>query len=190
MSVRRLSPRILLVLVALGGFAGGVLVSGRLADSPSTNVAAPAPGASDDPTVDTDLAPPFRFRDQDGRERSLADWAGRPVLVNFWATWCPPCLTEIPLLVRTQAHEGENGLQVVGIALDEAEPVARFWAEHGVNYPTASGAEVVLDLLRRFGGTQGALPFTALVGADGRIVTRHTGILDESSLAALLAHVR
>lgn len=113
------------------------------------------------------------------------------MVVNFWATWCPPCLQEVPVFVSLQSRYGARGVQFVGLALDDFEAVRDYARLVALNYPTASGDVPVLDLMRRFGNTSQVLPFTALVSTSGEVVDRYTGPLTrealEKRLVALLA---
>lgn len=143
------------------------------------------------PATAPDRAPPFELPDLQGQPRSSTQWAGRVRIINFWATWCVPCRREIPLLVSLQERYGEQGLQIIGIAIDSAQASAAFAEEFGINYPILIGAGQGAGLARAFGNRSGGIPYTALVDADGRIRYTHTGELRaediEPGLRALLA---
>ena len=127
------------------------------------------------------MAPDFTRTDISGRAVHLRGYRGRLVLLNFWATWCEPCLAEIPEFIAWQGKYGASGLQVIGISLDEeAEPVKRAYAKYGLNYPVVIGDA---PLAERFGGVLG-LPLTLLIGPDGRIVGRYPGGRDLKPLQA------
>ena len=100
---------------------------------------------------------------------ALSDWRGKVLVVNFWATWCPPCLKEIPAFIELQRRLGADGLQFVGIALDGREEVAAFVRDHAVNYPVMAGEEDVARYMQRLGNNLGALPFTVVFDADGKL---------------------
>ena len=119
-------------------------------------------------------APSFSARTIDGREISLASLRGKVTIVNFWATWCPPCRAEIPDLIALQAKYGDR-LQVIGISQDEAgvEVVKRFVAEHAMNYPIVMASP---ELDKLFPGVA-ALPTSFVIDRDGRIVQKHVGML-------------
>jgi thiol-disulfide isomerase/thioredoxin len=111
----------------------------------------------------------FALRDLAGKTHSLADWRGKVVLLNFWATWCPPCRREIPLFIELQERYGKQGLQIIGIAVDNPEAVARYWQEMHINYPLLLADETTYELMAAYGNRQGGLPYSVLITADGRI---------------------
>ncbi|GAP35269.1 TlpA disulfide reductase family protein [Piscinibacter sakaiensis] len=124
-----------------------------------------------------------RFEQPDGGTLRLADQRGRPLLVNFWATWCPPCVKEMPLLAQFQRERQAAGWQVVGIAIDKAEPVRRFLQQRPVGFPVGLAGWDTIELSRRLGNAGGQLPFTVVLRADGRLHDRHLGAVDEARLA-------
>jgi len=107
--------------------------------------------------------------------------------VNFWATWCPPCVKELPAFVRLQRKYGPQGLQFVGIALDGREEVANFVAEHGIDFPVLVGEEDVARYMQRLGNTIGALPYTVVVAPDGTIHHTQQGEWPEADAARVIA---
>jgi thiol-disulfide isomerase/thioredoxin len=119
-------------------------------------------------------APAFSVRDLDGREHSSASWRGKVVILNFWATWCPPCRAEIPDLVALQ-DKYRDRLLVIGISEDEAPPevVKQFAARHNVNYPIVM---MTPQLEKMFPGVS-ALPTSFILDRDSRIVQKHVGML-------------
>jgi len=119
-------------------------------------------------------APNFTLQTLDGKDLSLSDLRGKAVVVNFWATWCGPCKIETPWLVELQQQYGSQGLQVVGVAMDDSgkDEIAKFANEMGVNYPVLLGKEAVGDA---YGGVP-ALPESFFVGRDGKIVDRIIGL--------------
>jgi thiol-disulfide isomerase/thioredoxin len=127
------------------------------------------------------------FPDLDGRPRALSEWRGKLVLLNFWATWCTPCLKEIPLLVETQREHGPRGLQIVGIAMDEVEPVKAFAQRLQMNYPILVGQYEVAVAMDELGDPLGAFPFSVLIAPDGRILDRRSGDLSREEIAEWLA---
>ena len=123
--------------------------------------------------------------DVSGDQRDLSEWTGRPLMVNFWATWCPPCLEEIPLLAAAQDTYGDQGLQIIGIALDDGDEVRRFGDEVGINYPSLLAPDSGLELMERF-GNRGSLPFSVLVDRYGRVQTTKLGAYTETELEGAL----
>lgn len=120
----------------------------------------------------------------DGAPLHLQDFRGQPLLLNFWATWCPPCLREMPALDRVAAEQAARGWRVLGLAVDNAEPVRQFLARQPVRYAVALVGSEGVALSRELGNTQGGLPFTVLFGADGRILQRKLGETDHAELSS------
>jgi thiol-disulfide isomerase/thioredoxin len=117
----------------------------------------------------------WSFVDVEGKAQALSQWPGRIVVLNFWATWCPPCLKEIPAFIDLQQRLGPRGVQFVGIALDQVEAVKPFLATHGLNYPVMLGDQDVARLMTTLGNEIGALPYSVVVGRDGKVLTSHQG---------------
>jgi len=128
-----------------------------------------------------------RFPDLDGAPQALEQWRGKVVVVNFWATWCAPCREEIPMLVKLQDKYRDRGLQLVGIAIDQADKVRPYAAEMGMNFPILLGSADGIELTRELGNKAGVLPFTVVLGRDGRIAAREVGALKEPRIEPLLS---
>ena len=144
---------------------------------------APLPAAT---LVVGDPRPELSLPDVDGKRRSIAEWDGKLLFVNFWATWCPPCLEEIPMFVRIHERYRARGVEFLGIALDSAENVRAFMLSHGVSYQSLHGEQDAIDAARAFGNAYGSLPYTAVIGRDGRIVHLQVGVLQESDVQQLI----
>ncbi len=130
-----------------------------------------------------DVAPDFTRADLAGVQVRLADYRGKLVILNFWATWCAPCLEEMPLLSRWQRDYGAQGLQIVGVSMDDdVTPVEQFLTQRPVRYPIVMGDA---KLGERFGGVLG-LPLSFLIDAQGRIVARYQGRSDLAKMEARL----
>lgn len=113
--------------------------------------------------------------DIEGNIQSFSQWRGNVLLVNFWATWCAPCREEIPEFIETQGKYREQGLVLVGIAIDQKERVEMFNKEFGINYPIVVGDMDAFSLAEAMGNPQGALPYTVMINRDGEIVESHLG---------------
>lgn len=132
-----------------------------------------APTAAPEDAELPDSLPEFALPDLEGTERPLSSYADRPMIVNFWATWCAPCRREIPRLMDYQsAHEN---VRVLGIAVDYREPVLEYAAEMQFNYPVLVGQSEAMNAASDFGVDVLALPFTVFTSADGAVIGVHTG---------------
>ncbi|WP_120971488.1 TlpA disulfide reductase family protein [Comamonas sp. lk] len=123
------------------------------------------------------------FETADGKPFAMADWQGKSVLLNFWATWCPPCVKEMPMLSAFAAQQARHGIQVIGLAVDKNEAVLRFLQRQPVQYPVAMAMQGGLGLTRTLGNLQGGLPFTVLFDAKGQVRQRKIGELSGEDLA-------
>ncbi len=124
----------------------------------------------------------LRFPRPEGGELALADFRGRPLLLNFWATWCPPCVRELPMLDRFHRAQPADGWQVIGIAVDGPTPVREFLRRTPLAFPIGLAGLDGTSLSRALGNVQGALPFSVVLGRDGRLKERQLGELDEARL--------
>jgi peroxiredoxin len=124
------------------------------------------------------VAPNFALKDADGRTVQLADYRGKVVLLNFWATWCGPCKIEIPWFTDFERRHKDRGFAVVGISMDEDgwEAVKPFISEYGINYRILMGNGRTAEL---YGGVE-ALPTTFLIDREGRIAAIHEGLVSKS----------
>jgi peroxiredoxin len=125
-------------------------------------------------------APDFSLASLDGKTLTLSDFRGKAVLLNFWATWCEPCKIEMPWFVELQRQYGPQGLQVLGVAMDDTDPkdIADFAKKMGVNYPIVVGKEAVGD---QYGGIP-YLPSTFYIARDGKVVDRVYGLVSRSEI--------
>ena len=117
-----------------------------------------------------------------GARLNLDAFAGRKLLLNFWATWCPPCVHELPLLNRFQREHEQQGWQVVGLAVDDATAVVAFMRKTPLSFPVGMVKADGLALSRSLGNEQGALPFTVVLDRQGRVTQRKIGQLSSSDL--------
>jgi thiol-disulfide isomerase/thioredoxin len=125
------------------------------------------------------------FKDVDGKPQPLAQWYGKPLVVNYWATWCGPCREEMPDFEAASKALGDQA-HIVGIAIDNAPAVKKFIAELGVDYPIVVGEEDAMNLMRAEGNSIGALPYTVVYDRHGKKVAAHAGRLRREQLDAFL----
>ena len=130
--------------------------------------------------------PEFTLPDLDGQVRSITEWDGKVVALNFWATWCPPCLKEVPEFVMLQARYQAQGLQFIGIALQKPEEVREFVAENKVNYPILAGEMEVIKLAEAYGNIIGALPYTVIIDRNGQVAHVKPGILPTEEAESII----
>jgi thiol-disulfide isomerase/thioredoxin len=161
----------IVVVLAIAGALGGLWTSHYWRNS------APAALAP---------APDITLAGLDGKPQTLAQYRGKLLLVNFWATWCAPCLKEMPLLVNAQKQYGAQGLQIIGPALDEAKDVKALAAKLGVNYPVMADFASAEAAMSALGNQQGALPFSVFIDAQGIVIKTVLGGLHEDDLDALI----
>ncbi len=125
----------------------------------------------------------------DGMEHRLEDWKGKPVLVNFWATWCDPCRREIPLLSSLRHEHAADSLEIVGIAIDYAAAVRKYATEHGIDYPVLIGDKGGLAAVSAF-GMDTVLPFSVFADRKGRVVALKIGELHRDEAELILGRLR
>ena len=127
------------------------------------------------------------MKDSAGQQRKMSEWQGKVLLLNFWATWCPPCVSEMPELVALQNEWAGKNLQVVGIGIDSPSNIREFAAKHQITYPLLLGGLEGTELSRQFGNQSGGLPFTLLIAPDGSVRQAYMGRLDMEKVRADLA---
>lgn len=126
------------------------------------------------------------FDGLDGKPVVLADYQGKPLVLNFWATWCAPCRKEIPDLIAVHKQFAGRGVALVGIAVEEADKLADFVKEQGIDYPIAVGRDKGIWLLQTLGNKAAVLPYTVVIDRDGKIIFTKRGVVSRERLAALL----
>jgi thiol-disulfide isomerase/thioredoxin len=127
------------------------------------------------------------MNDLAGKSQALSQWKGKPLLVNFWAPWCAPCVQEMPELSKMAAKDGGKRFNVIGIGIDSPSNLAEFARKTTVSYPLYVGGMSGTDLSRELGNAHGGLPFTVLIGPDGQVRKTYLGRLKFDQLQADLA---
>lgn len=142
---------------------------------------APQPAAADTTTLFAST-----FDDADGRRQPVAQWKGRPLVVNFWATWCPPCVEEMPDLQRVRDEYRARGVEIIGVGIDNAAKIREFRDRLGITLPLLVAGVGGTELGRELGNQAGVLPYTVLVARDGKVVQRKIGQVKPAELRAWL----
>jgi thiol-disulfide isomerase/thioredoxin len=194
-------PAVLGAIIVAAGLAGAVayVMLGREAQAPEPGVASAEAPAGTSPTAAgteapgnrlVERLPAFQLADREGQMRSLADWPGKSLIVNFWATWCAPCRREIPLLQQIAKDHRDEGFEVIGIAVDFRDKVLAYADEMKIEYPLLIGEQEALDAAAAFGIESIGFPFTVFTDAQGRIVAAHMGELHAPEAEVILRSVK
>jgi thiol-disulfide isomerase/thioredoxin len=138
------------------------------------------------PPADLNALRNARLSDLDGKQRRIDEWRGRILVCNFWATWCPPCLEEIPAFMRVRQATVARGVEFVGIAIDQADKVSQFAKKLGISYPVLLADAGGIALIRQLGNSSGGLPFTLILDRQGNIAARKLGAATQQEIEALL----
>lgn len=118
----------------------------------------------------------------DAKQLVMQDFKGKPLLINFWATWCPPCVSEMPLLERMYSENAAKNIQILGIAADKEEAVKRFVVQKQIHFPIAIAGGEAINLSKSLGNPLGSLPFSVFVHSDGTVQRVKIGELHEDDI--------
>ncbi len=131
---------------------------------------------------DNRLRPAFTLPDLEGHDHDISEWDGKVLLVNFWATWCPPCRHEIPDFIEVRSKYADRGFEIVGVAIDDADSVRDYVDVLEIDYPILWGGANASAIARQYGNRSNALPYSALIDRQGRIRFSGAGRLPRDSL--------
>ncbi|MBI3526303.1 MAG: TlpA family protein disulfide reductase [Betaproteobacteria bacterium] len=167
---------LLIAAIALLAAGTGFIAANFQHQPPSTVTAPQVPAVAAQQLLALTLPDPAKVN------QGLRQWRGKLLVVNFWATWCPPCREEMPGFSRLHAKYAAKNVQFVGIAIDNADKVQEFSLQTPVSYPLLVGGPALMPLMAELGDAAGGLPFTVIIGRDGTLRQTHLGIWKESSL--------
>jgi thiol-disulfide isomerase/thioredoxin len=173
-----MKPHIVVMVLSFGAAGAYIAYRALQTDGANETESGPAAAATDDSRL-VDSLPDFVLDDLAGNPTPIQSLTGKPLLVNFWATWCAPCLREIPMLKAYQ--EANPDIRVVGIAIDRVDPVVAFAEEMQFNYPVLVGPEA-MNAAGAFGVDFVAMPFSVFAAAGGSVLAVHTGELHTEHL--------
>jgi thiol-disulfide isomerase/thioredoxin len=128
----------------------------------------------------------FTLPDVSGQPHDVAEWQDKLRVVNFWGTWCPPCLQELPLLVELQRQYQAQDVQFIGVAIDDAAAVSAFVQKTPVNYPLLIAGDAGMALSQQWGNSSSAVPFTVVLSPSGEVLLQHVGELSREDLLAVI----
>jgi len=177
---------IIIILIAAAAATGGYFLQQNV-QTPSADQAVKTHLAKSSPvSVVGQLRPDFSLPDLEDKQHSISEWDGKVRLVNFWATWCPPCLREMPAFIEVQEQLGDKEFVIIGIAIDYKDTVQDFVDSMGVNYPILYGEMSALELTTLYGNRLGVLPFSVFIGKDNKIISVHNGEITAETIKNLL----
>lgn len=175
---------LLFVAVAILGLAAGFMAQRWIGNStPAVN--------NTDVKIKKDVSTPefrpeFSLKDLDDKSRNVKEWDGKVLMINFWATWCPPCRKEIPAFIELQEAYKDKGLAIIGVSIDSKDNVIDFVDPMGVNYPVLIADQNGISLAKAYGNRYGVLPYTVFVDRSGKIVQTHTNELTFQEAEAII----
>lgn len=137
----------------------------------------------------TQIRPEFAMADINGQIRNIKEWDGKIILLNFWATWCPPCLHEIPGFIELQEQYGSQGFQIIGVAVDNEDAVREFVNEMNINYPVMASEIEAIKLSNLYGNSMNGLPFSVIINREGEISSKITGVLSKIRAEEILKNL-
>ena len=173
------------LLFASLALLAGVVASYYLSTGTDKQVGFPVPSPVPSPTTSITLEQ-IELPDLSGNSQSFTQWQGKLLLVNFWASWCPPCLDEIPIFLSLREKHLDDGFEVVGVSIDSGQDVIAFRDSLSINYPLLDGEEKGIALMASLGNSSGALPYSVLFDRNGGVVHFKIGKFSHRELEKLL----
>ncbi|MCB1875652.1 MAG: TlpA family protein disulfide reductase [Chromatiales bacterium] len=174
---------VIVVVLAIVGLTSGLALQSWLSEPEPLNDSS---GRAAPTTQAPATRPDFTLMDTTGKLRNVAEWDGKVMVVNFWATWCPPCRREIPSFIELQNELGPRGLQFVGVAIDDADKVRTFTDKFAFNYPSLHGESDADAVSSRYGNREGVLPYSVVVDRQGNLIYVHRGLLSKDKLLSVV----
>jgi len=162
---------LILIVVAVLALGGGIVARGLLSPTDQTSVMS---------------LPDFTLPDVSGQPHAISEWQGKLRVINFWATWCEPCIKEIPEFIALQNHYADKGLQFIGIAVDSPEAVASYLSSISINYPILVGDMPAISIAHQLGNHIDAVPFTVIVNQQGQIIHQHAGEFSKEKILEVI----
>ena len=162
---------LIFIAVAVLALGGGIIARGLLSPTDQTSVLS---------------LPDFTLPDVSGQPHAISEWQGKLRVINFWATWCGPCLKEIPEFIALQEQYADKGLQFIGIAVDSPEAVASYLSSININYPILVGDMPAISIAHQLGNNIDAVPFTVIVNQQGQIIHQHAGEFSKEQLLEVI----
>ena len=159
---------LLMVGLAVAGLASGYIFNNWQHQQKLAETKVTASGE----TVVSNVRPLFKLKDLEDKVRDIKEWDGKVLMINFWATWCPPCRREMPAFIELQEKYQDKGFTIIGVALDEKQAVIDFTDPMGMNYPILLAEQEGITLTKAYGNNLGVLPYTVIVDRKGNIIHR------------------
>lgn len=142
--------------------------------------------ATPPPAVSTSSLLITQLPDLSGQPHKLSEWQGKILILNFWATWCPPCLAEIPEFIALQKQYADKNVQFIGVAVDEKQAVIDYHATAKINYPILIAGDMGIEISKTWGNTSESVPFTVIINPHGEIIYRQLGEINRQKLVEVI----